>query len=521
MYQGAERICARLTQMDSAIARDGQASGEELVQLTRQRLRRAAAVAYGLGGFAVFTFGILAPGGPDPGDTLRLSLVNVAAFIVFMVIAFSIGIRWGRQAAEPLNTWLLADRAATPQEQDLVLSFPTRITKVSAKIWAAAAIVFAAINATYSPELGISAGVVAVLGGTLCCTLLYLLAEQDTKPLVSRALAGRAPPRTRGPSVAARVTMTWTLVTGVPLLGIAAIVIADLAGAHIDTLATVSMLFLACAGLAVGLWAMVIAARSVGDPVRAVEAAMTSVERGEFDARVGVDDGSEVGRLQAGFNRMAAGLAERERLRDLFGRQVGQDVADAALDGELRLGGEEREVAVLFVDVIGSTALAARRPPTEVVALLNAFFHLVVETVERHGGWVNKFEGDAALCVFGAPTVREACAGDALAAARELRDRLAAEQPELDAGIGVSAGPAVAGNVGAEQRFEYTVIGDPVNEAARLCDLAKRRPERVLASHSALERAGEVERPHWSLGEEVELRGRAAPTRLATLPETR
>ena len=141
--------------------------------------------------------------------------------------------------------------------------------------------------------------------------------------------------------------------------------------------------------------------------------------------------------------------------------------------------------------------------------------------MERHGGWVNKFEGDAALCVFGAPTVREACAGDALAAARELRDRLAAEQPELDAGIGVSAGPAVAGNVGAEQRFEYTVIGDPVNEAARLCELAKKRPERVLASYSALERAGEVERPHWSLGEEVELRGRAAPTRLATLPETR
>ena len=73
-------------------------------------------------------------------------------------------------------------------------------------------------------------------------------------------------------------------------------------------------------------------------------------------------------------------------------------------------------------------------------------------------------------------------AGDALAAARELQERLAAELPDLDAGIGVSAGRAVAGNVGAEQRFEYTVIGDPVNEAARLCELAKRRPERLLAS---------------------------------------
>lgn len=104
-----------------------------------------------------------------------------------------------------------------------------------------------------------------------------------------------------------------------------------------------SMLFLALVGIGVGLAATTIAARSVGDRVRTVQEAMGSVERGEFDAHVPVDDGSELGQLQAGFNRMASGLAERERLRDLFGRHVGQDVAKAAFDGELRLGGEERE----------------------------------------------------------------------------------------------------------------------------------------------------------------------------------
>ena len=127
---------------------------------------------------------------------------------------------------------------------------------------------------------------------------------------------------------------------------------------------------------------------------------------------------------------------------------------------------------------------------------------------------MNKFEGDGALCVFGAPTGGDDPAGCALTTARELHERLVAELPELDAGIGVSAGRAVAGNVGAEERFEYTVIGDPVNEAARLCDLAKKRPERVLASQAALERAGGEDRLGWTLGDEVELRGRAEPTRL-------
>ena len=184
---------------------------------------------------------------------------------------------------------------------------------------------------------------------------------------------------------------------------------------------------------------------------------------------------------------MAAGLAERERLRDLFGRQVGQDVASAALDGELRLGGEEREVAVLFVDLVGSTALAGHRPPTEVVALLNAFFGIVVETRSawRLGEQVRGRRGP--VSVRRARRARGRRAATPWPPRASCATRLVAELPELDAGIGVSAGPAVAGNIGAEQRFEYTVIGDPVNEAARLCELAKRRPERVLASLAALE----------------------------------
>ena len=123
-----------------------------------------------------------------------------------------------------------------------------------------------------------------------------------------------------------------------------------------------------------------------------------------------------------------------------------------------------------------------------------------------------QFEGDAALAVFGAPAPLEASADRALSAARELAGRLAEELPGFAAGIGVSGGTAVAGNIGAAHRFEYTVIGDPVNEAARLTELAKDLEPRVAASASLVGQAGPEERERWRVQDEVTLRGRGEPT---------
>jgi adenylate cyclase len=264
-----------------------------------------------------------------------------------------------------------------------------------------------------------------------------------------------------------------------------------------------------------GFVVVFLSARSVADPVLIVRDAMQRIERGDLDTRVPVFDDSELGLLLAGFNQMAAGLHDRERLWDLFGRHVGEDVAVEALAGRVELGGELRDVAVLFVDVIGSTTLAATRPATEVVELLNGFFDIVVDVVTAHGGWINKFEGDAALAVFGVPIARGDHNSQALAAGRELVTRLRTWAGGLEAAVGISAGQAVAGNVGAERRYEYTVIGDPVNEAARLTELAKSRDCRVLASSTVLDRAHNGEALHWHLGESVQLRGRTATTQIA------
>jgi adenylate cyclase len=242
-----------------------------------------------------------------------------------------------------------------------------------------------------------------------------------------------------------------------------------------------------------------------------VRRGLERVAEGDLDVEIPVYDGSEVGLLQDGFNRMVEGLRERERIRDVFGRHVGAEVAAEAVDNST-LGGEVREVAILFVDIVASTRLAADNPPAVVVDVLNRFFAVVVATVDDHDGWINKFQGDAALAVFGAPGPIEDAAGCALAAGRALADRLAVEVPDCRAGIGIAAGPAVAGNIGAEQRFEYTVIGDPVNEAARLTELAKDLPGGLVASGSAVDAAPASEADCWVATDAVTLRGRTRPT---------
>jgi adenylate cyclase len=132
--------------------------------------------------------------------------------------------------------------------------------------------------------------------------------------------------------------------------------------------------------------------------------------------------------------------------------------------------------------------------------------------VADHGGLVNKFEGDAALCVFGAPAELRDAETACLCAAREMTRRMQELPDPLAAGIGVSAGTAVAGWVGAESRYEYTVIGDPVNEAARLSDEAKSVEPRLLAAQRLIDRADETERRCWEQHEELQLRGRSATT---------
>ena len=470
------------------------------------------------GAVIVLALGMWAVPEPTVPETAHLRFFTLVAFAAMLPLGLIVGYVWSRAVARRATAWLREGREPTDAERRTSLRYPLYQAGIDGVLWAAAAVVFFAGSAPYSWTIAAEAGLEIVLGGLVTCAIAYLLTEKLSRPVTARILERGVPEEAVGHSVRWRLMFAWAFGSAIPLVSVALVGVAVLAHAPTSHVRVgLAVVLFAVVGLFAGMVTVKITARLLSDPLRELRSALERVERGELDTSLAVSDASELGQVQAGFNQMVRGLIERDRLRDLFGRHVGEEVAASALErGEVELGGETREAAVLFVDLIGSTSLASTRGPDDVVAELNAFFAIVVDCVSLHGGWVNKFEGDAALCVFGAPGEHPDASGSALAAARALSTRLDRELGGLAAGIGVSAGRVVAGNVGAAERYEYTVIGDPVNEAARLTELAKSEPGRVLASAAALRLASETERERWTVGEAVTLRGRRFPTSVAT-----
>ncbi|MDT5100910.1 MAG: adenylate cyclase [Mycobacterium sp.] len=434
----------------------------------------------------------------------------------YIVLALGLGTFWVTRRIVRSLRWAIEER--TPNRTDHRNAFvaPWRVARTILILWgvgtALLTVLYGLHDTDFIPRFLFAVSFPGVLVATGC----YMITEFALRPVAAQALeAGPAPHRLTD-GIMGRTMLVWLLSSGVPVLGIAVTAIFALSLQNLtETQFAYAVLGIAAATLVFGAILMWLLSWLTATPVRVVRSALKHVEEGDLDCNVVVFDGTELGELQRGFNSMVEGLKERERVRDLFGRHVGREVAAAAEKEKPKLGGEERHVAVIFVDIIGSTQLVTGRSATEVVELLNRFFAVIVEEVDRHHGFVNKFEGDAALAVFGAPNHLDDPEGEALAAGRAIAERIRAEVPECEAGIGVASGQAVAGNVGAKERFEYTVIGEPVNEAARLCELAKSTPGNLLASACTVENASESERAHWTLGETVTLRGHDEPTRLA------
>jgi adenylate cyclase len=433
---------------------------------------------------------------------------------IYVVVAFVVGATWGTSIVMRMLRWA-ADADAVPTERQARSAFraPWVLAAMQAVLWIIGTALVTTLYGLRDPQLVPKSMLVSLFSAVVVCAASYLLTEFAMRPYAALALA--AHPDMRRRDLTARALVTWLLGSGVPVVGVVLVVAfgaADDRTTKGDLLLSVGII--GVMSFCTGLLLTYLGTDRIGAPLRSVIHGMERVRRDGRTDTIVVYDGTEMGELQAGFNAMVDGLVERERLRDLFGRHVGPDVVRAALDRGVRLGGETRDVGVLFVDVVGSTRMATRLPPHEVVETLNRFFGVVVAAVNRRDGLINKFEGDAALAVFGAPAPHPDPAGAALDAAAEIARELAAANLGIDAGIGVSYGEVVAGNIGAEDRYEYTVIGDPVNESARLSELAKRDTRLPLASERAIAAAVSDDARAWNAVDAIVLRGRTAPTQL-------
>jgi adenylate cyclase len=221
---------------------------------------------------------------------------------------------------------------------------------------------------------------------------------------------------------------------------------------------------------------------------------------------------------------------ERERVRDVFARFVPAAVVDDVLkrtDGDLRLGGVTMEATVMFTDLRGFTSVSEALPATEVIQIVNHYLDQMTKAIHAHGGTIVSYEGDGIMAVFGAPIEQDDHADRAIATAREmLETRLPGFNEWLDErdiasgfymGIGLNSGDVISGNVGSENRLEYTAIGDTTNTAARLQGMTKGTPHSVFISDATVQLLQE-QVPDLVFVDEMEVRGRQAKVKLWSLP---
>jgi adenylate cyclase len=280
------------------------------------------------------------------------------------------------------------------------------------------------------------------------------------------------------------------------------------------------MLIIAGLSLAVTLAGAMRIARRITRPVARLGEAARAIERGNYSVRVGGEASDEIGELGRAFDRMATGLAERDNMRDILGKVASNEVVARLLEGgDIELGGEERDVTVMFTDIRNFTALVERLTPDQSLQLLNEFLTVISEVIEAHSGVVDKYLGDGVMALFGAPITRTDDAQRALNSALEIRRRVEALGPMLaerglphpQVGIGINSSRVIAGNIGSPSRLNYTVLGDGVNLASRLEGLTKRYHVPIVAGIATREQVSDIV---YRELDKVRVRGKTVPVRI-------
>lgn len=266
--------------------------------------------------------------------------------------------------------------------------------------------------------------------------------------------------------------------------------------------------------IVISLLAVFLLSRSITNPLARLAGAVQKIEKGEYKTPVLVKSKDEIGDLANSVNSMAKGLAEKEKVRDLLGKVVSQEIAEELLNNPVELGGEEKIVTILFSDIRGFTSYCEGLRPQQVLEELNEVLSAISNIVEKHNGVVDKFQGDAVMALFGAPIQTTYDAVNGMNATLEIIRTLESMNSTLSACVGLNTGLVVAGNLGSSNRLNYSVIGDTVNLSARLESLT-----RLYGVSNIISEASKLAAPEFQFMEldEVCVAGKNQPVKIFEL----
>ena len=445
--------------------------------------------------FAYFNF--LDPsahsGAPSTGAAVWAFFV--VSFALLAIAGRTLAVRWSRPIVKTAGALPGGPEGGELRRRALLI--PGFFALLSFIGWVAAAIIWSVlwpmIIGEFTPMRALRQGFgMAFVAGPIVAAIVFFSVERIWREQLPRLFPEGDLSAVPGPrlGVRARMVAMFLLMSLVPIavLSVAALTRANaMLGADAQTAeAIIRNLILvvgvlAAGGLIVSVRLAGFVAGSVAGPLKDVQAAMARVGEGALDARCAVVSNDEIGAVAEGFNRMVAGLRERELIRDTFGKYVSPEVRDEILAGRASLDSGAREVTILFADLRDFTPWVESSPPAEVVADLNEYFTEMDAAIRGQGGLVLQFIGDEIEAVFGAPVADPAHAQSAVRAALEMRARLdawnarrvAAGKTALRHGIGVHTGTVIAGNIGSSERLSYALVGDAVNLTSRIQALNK------------------------------------------------
>ncbi len=444
----------------------------------------------------------------------------------------------------PLNSWYLraTDRKETPPApqsiQQLALNRPAISAGITLVVWLVGGffagiligVVAGAEAFNWAAFLQTSMG--SAIVGPITAVLIYFAIERAWRSELCLFFGEKGPSQT--PAFRLTVKRRLLILFGMSTMPLLFLAITTYSRAvHMvevprpETLLP-GLLRLELFMIGVGLFVAVVLARTVGaslvESLETLSQHMDAVRKGNLDRHMTVTSNDELGMLAEGFNAMVDGLRREEVIRRLFGLYVTPQVADYAIQHGAERGGQLIEATVVFADIRSFTSLTERMEPAALIDLLNRYFQAMSAVVVERGGLVNKFGGDSLLAVFGTPlNPAQDHARRAVQAARDLvlalqtfnEDQVRRGEPPLKIGVGVATGPVIAGNVGGEDRLEYTVIGDSVNLASRLETMTKEVEATILLNETAALRVRDriVLRPMGN----VHVRGKQEPQTIYAL----